>query len=138
MLSNCFESLIQVKNGRPRFYLINLQWKIFGLTWKQVISVLEMSTLFCLGCNVNIFGTCLVNNLHIPKISDKTVWTKPELMLIDLAICKTIRLSHPKLYREWLQFIHQRLRFLNNLIEGHLLCCPFFCLNSTTHFFSVA
>ena len=69
---------------------------ILRIAWKQVRSVLEMSTLFNLSYGVSIHGTYLVDNLLIPTISVKTVWTEPELMPVYLAICETERCQSTK------------------------------------------
>ena len=73
ILTVCFES--GLKWWTQVSSQCNLQWKFLRLAWKQVRSVLEMSTLFNL-CP-DILGTHLVDSLLIPKISLKSVdWTR--------------------------------------------------------------
>ena len=68
-----------------------LWWKFKGLTWKRIRSVLEISILFSACTGVRILWAHLADSLSNPKISTKTLWPKPELMLMDLTISLTGR-----------------------------------------------
>ena len=90
--SVCFHYLIWIFDSGLKWWtevsswVTKLQRKFFGLTWKQVRTVLEMLTLFS-SCCVSILGPHLADSLSISKLSVKTVWTKPEMKPMDTAIC---------------------------------------------------
>ena len=52
-----------------------LQRKLFGLVWKQVRNILEMSIIFNLCSGVNVLGNHFADRLLIRQISVKAVWT---------------------------------------------------------------
>ena len=115
----CFCCLLWIFDSGLKWWtqVTNLQWKFFGLAWKWVRSVLEMSTLFSSCSDVSIFGTQFADSLLISKISVKTVWTKPELMSIDLAICQPVRRLSSKII-QWMASI------CSSVIEGFWMVWP--------------
>ena len=81
------------------FWITNLRWKLFGFAWKRVRSVLDILTHLSLYCSVSILGSHLADCLLILMISVKTVYSKPELMHLDLVTGCTVRFLLSKTVR---------------------------------------
>ena len=97
--NRCFHCLLWIFDSGLKWWnyvsswITNLLWKFLGLAWKWVRTVLEMSTFFSFCSGVNVLGTHLADSMLICKISVKIMWTKPELMLMDLAIFWTVMVN---------------------------------------------
>ena len=62
-----------------------------------------------------------------PKISVKTMWTKPELMHMDLPICLTLRCLSSKTI-QWMASTCLSIgNVFGDLTKGHLLAIPVLC-----------
>ena len=82
--------------------VVNSRWI---LSFKPAKELIRVSLKACQKCpgNIDFFSLCSdISNLQthlIPKVSVTSVWTEPELMLIYLAICLTVKRLSSKIIR---------------------------------------